>query len=93
MEMATAYIKLISTNLIYACIILLIVMVNEYVLTLGIGSAIGGKLGALKNTESFRSMEERVSSAVSTVKVKVKQKKRNISCNILFIYFSFKQMK
>lgn len=38
----------------------------------GIGSAMSQKLGALKNTESFRSMEERVSSAVSTVKVHTK---------------------
>ena len=29
------------------------------------------KIGALKNTESFRSMEERVTSAVSTVKVDI----------------------
>jgi hypothetical protein len=35
----------------------------------GIGSAMSQKIGALKNTESFRSMEERVSSAVTTVKV------------------------
>jgi len=35
----------------------------------GLGSAVSQKIGALKNTESFRSMEERVSSAVSTVKV------------------------
>jgi len=35
----------------------------------GIGSAVSQKLGALKNTESFRSMEERVSSAVGSVKV------------------------
>lgn len=35
----------------------------------GIGSAMSQKLGALKNTDSFRSMEERVSSAVGSVKV------------------------
>jgi len=34
----------------------------------GIGSAVSNKIGALKNTESFKSMEERVSSAVGTVK-------------------------
>jgi len=38
----------------------------------GIGSAMSQKIGALKNTESFRSMEERVSSAVSSVKVHTK---------------------
>jgi len=37
----------------------------------GIGSAMSQKIGALKNTDSFRSMEERVSSAVSSVKTKV----------------------
>lgn len=37
----------------------------------GIGSAMSQKIGALKNTDSFRSMEERVSSAVSSVKVNV----------------------
>jgi len=37
----------------------------------GIGSAMSQKIGALKNTESFRSMEERVSSAVSSVKTKM----------------------
>lgn len=35
----------------------------------GIGSAVSNKIGALKNTESFRSMEERVTGAVSAVKV------------------------
>jgi len=38
----------------------------------GLGSAVSQKIGALKNTDSFRSMEERVSSAVSTVKVHTK---------------------
>jgi hypothetical protein len=38
----------------------------------GIGSAMSQKIGALKNTDSFRSMEERVSSAVSSVKVHVR---------------------
>jgi len=38
----------------------------------GIGSAMSQKIGALKNTDSFRSMEERVSSAVSSVKVNTK---------------------
>jgi beta-xylosidase len=37
----------------------------------GLGSAVSQKIGALKNTDSFRSMEERVSSAVSTVKTKM----------------------
>jgi hypothetical protein len=37
----------------------------------GIGSAMSQKIGALKNTESFRSMEERVSTAVSSVKTKM----------------------
>jgi len=37
----------------------------------GLGSAVSQKIGALKNTESFRSMEERVSSAVTTVKGKM----------------------
>jgi len=37
----------------------------------GIGSAVSNKIGALKNTESFKSMEERVSSAVGTVKTKM----------------------
>ncbi|CAL8074021.1 unnamed protein product [Orchesella dallaii] len=38
----------------------------------GIGSAVSQKIGALKNTESFRSMEERVTGAVSAVKVKTR---------------------
>jgi len=37
----------------------------------GIGSAMSQKIGALKNTESFRSMEERVTSAVTSVKGKM----------------------
>jgi len=37
----------------------------------GIGSAMSQKLGALKNTESFRSMEERMSSVATTVKTKM----------------------
>jgi len=32
-----------------------------------IGSAVSQKIGALKNTETFKSMEEKVSSAVTTV--------------------------
>jgi len=42
----------------------------------GIGSAMSQKIGALKNTDSFRSMEERVSSAVSSVKVNVSESPR-----------------
>ncbi|XP_021950658.2 uncharacterized protein LOC110847919 isoform X3 [Folsomia candida] len=40
----------------------------------GIGSAMSQKIGALKNTESFRSMEERVSSAVTSVKGELQTK-------------------
>jgi len=40
----------------------------------GIGSAVSQKIGALKNTDSFRSMEERVSSAVTTVKGELQTK-------------------
>jgi len=37
----------------------------------GIGSAMSQKIGALKNTDSFRSMEERVSTVVTSVKTKM----------------------
>jgi len=37
----------------------------------GIGSAVSNKIGALKNTESFRSMEERVTGAVSNIKTRM----------------------
>jgi hypothetical protein len=55
----------------------------------GIGSAVSQKIGALKNTESFRSMEERVSTVAASVKVREFSIEKSLLIVYAFLFSTF----